>query len=152
LPLRYQQQDSQQTLTDALDEYYAANDGIIVRPADLAPESAELFRSHDMCHVIFGLDTSMPDEVLADTRTMLSCDVGLRRYGAYLTGDPQAKAIFKQAGYLRTAWITLQAMPRVVHAAIEAMRMKKPWPWVPPQGYAARSLDDLRREYGIRVM
>ncbi len=45
-------------------------------PSALAPESAALFRRHDICHVIFGLDTTIADEAMADTRTMLSCDVG----------------------------------------------------------------------------
>jgi hypothetical protein len=43
-------------------------------------ESAEPFRSHDICHVIFGLDTTFADEAMVDTRTLLSCDVGVRKY------------------------------------------------------------------------
>jgi len=34
--------------------------------------AAALFRSHDICHVIFGLDTVLADEVMADLRTPLS--------------------------------------------------------------------------------
>jgi hypothetical protein len=30
----------------------------------LSDESAELFRSHDICHVIFGLDTTFADEAM----------------------------------------------------------------------------------------
>jgi len=148
----YQQQDSTQTLTQGLEEYYAANVGKVVRPSDLPSESFALFRSHDMCHVIFGLDTTLDDEALADTRTLFSCDVGFRRYTAYLTQDKQAKALFEELGYLKSAWITLLAVPRICRAAVEAWRMKKRWPWVPPESYLARSLADLRREFGIRVI
>jgi hypothetical protein len=150
--LRYQEQESALTLDEGLEEYYAANVGTVTRPGDLRPESAALFRSHDMCHVIFGLDTTLDDEALADTRTLLSCDVGLRRYAAYLTQDKQAKALFKELGYAMSIWVTVLAMPRILRAAREAWRMPKRWPWVPPAGYLARPLWDLRREYGICVI
>src|SRR5438270_10363234 len=53
--------------------------------------SAELFRSHDVCHVIFGLDTTFADEALVDARTLLSCDAGVRKYARYLAlSDDQA--------------------------------------------------------------
>src|SRR5579863_1919853 len=103
--LRYQQQDSALTLSEGLEEYYAANVGKVVRPRDLPPESADLFRSHDMCHVVFGLSTTLDDEAMADVRTLLSCDVGWRRYARYMTSDPAAKAIFKELGYLKSVLV-----------------------------------------------
>jgi hypothetical protein len=118
----------------------------------LSPESAALFRSHDLCHVIFGLDTTLADEAMADVRTLFSCDVGWRQYAKYMTGDPEAKAIFKQLGYLRAIGITLWVTPRMVRALFEAARMTRRWPWRPPASFDTRALSDLRREHGIRVM
>jgi hypothetical protein len=151
-PLRYQQQDSPQTLAAGLEEYYAANVGKVVRPRDLPPESVALFRSHDMCHVVFGLNTTLEDEALADFRTLLSCDVGLGRYTAYLATDKQAQALFKELGYLKSAWITLLAVPRICRAGAEAFRTRKRWPWTPPESFQHRQLADLRREFGIRLV
>jgi len=88
----YQAQDSQQTLAEGLAEYYAANGGRVVVPASLPPESRALFRSHDICHVIFGLDTTLADEGMADVRTLLSCDVGWGRYGELLRSVPRRLA------------------------------------------------------------
>jgi hypothetical protein len=150
--MNYQQQDSAQTLAEGLEEYYAANAGRVVRPRDLPPDSVALFRNHDLCHVIFGLDTTLADEVLADTRTLFSCDVGVRRYAAYLARDPQAQSLFKEVGYLKSAGATVLAVPRICRAAIEAWRMKKRWPWAPPDSFRSRSLTDLRAEFGIRVI
>jgi hypothetical protein len=121
-------------------------------PADLPPESFALFRSHDMCHVIFGLDTTLDDEALADMRTLFSCDVGFRRYAAYLAHDKQAQSLFKEIGYLKSAWVTVLAVPRICRAAIEAWRMKKRWPWIPPESFQTRSLADLRQKFGISVI
>jgi len=149
---RYRQQDSGQTLAEGLEEYYTLNAGVVTRPRELPPESMALFRSHDMCHVIFGLGTSLEDEAVADTRTLLSSDVGMRRYAEYLTQDKQAKAIFARAGYLTVFGATLRAMPRILRAAWECRRTHKRWPWTPPQSHLARPLRELRREYGIRVV
>lgn len=150
--LGYQLQDSAQTLAQGLEEYYAANIGKVARPRDLQPESYALFRSHDICHVIFGLNTTLDDEALADVRTLLSCDVGVRRYVTYLATDKQAQALFKELGYLKSVWVTILAVPRIARAIIEAFRVKKRWPWCPPEDFETRALAELRREFGIRVM
>ena len=149
---RYQTQDTQQTLTEGLAEYYAQNRGRVLPPNSLPPESAELFRSHDLCHVIFGLDTTLSDEAMADARTLFSCDVGWRRYAKYLTSDPEAKAIFKELGVFATLSITIRTLPRIGRAVWEAWSMPKRWPWNPPGEYQQRTLSDLRREFGIRVI
>ena len=148
----YQAQDSQQTLAEGLAEYYAVNGERVAVPASLPTESRALFRSHDICHVIFGLDTTLDDEGMADIRTLLSCDVGWRRYARYMTSDPQAKAIFKQLGYVRAIWATLIVVPRMARAVGEAWRTKQRWPWEPPPDHFDRSLADLRRAYGIRLL
>jgi hypothetical protein len=152
LQVEYQRQDSGLTLAEGLEEYYAAYAGVILRPRDLAPESVALFRSHDICHVIFGLGTSLDDEALADTRTLVSCDVGMRRYAAYLAQDEQVRTLFRETGYFTSLWAMVLTTPRICRALIEAWRMKKRWPWVPPESFHSRTLGDLRREFGIRVI
>ena len=150
--LGYQEQDSSQTLREGLAEYYRANPGIVTRPADLPAESVALFRSHDMCHVIFGLNTSLADEALADARTLFSCDVGVRHYARYMTTDNAAKEVFKELGYTKALVVTLKSLPRIVRAAFAAFGMRKRWPWNPPDAYLDRPLGELRREFGIRVL
>jgi hypothetical protein len=145
-------QDSRQTLAQGLAEYYAVNGARVTPPPSLPPESRALFRNHDTCHVIFGLDTTLEDEGMADVRTLLSCDVGWRSYARYMTSDPEAKAIFKQLGYARAVWVTLILVPRMARAISEAWRMSKRWPWEPPAEHFDRPLADLRREYGIRLI
>jgi hypothetical protein len=150
--LRYQEQDSLQTLGEGLEEYYAANAGIATRPRDLPPESAALFAGHDTGHVIFGLTTSLEDEAMADTRILLSTDVGFWRYSRYITADKQAKAIFKQVGYGKVILYTLLATPRIGRAVWEAIRTRKRWRWEPPASFQARTLSELRREFDIRII
>jgi hypothetical protein len=150
--LAYQEQDSPLTLAQGLAEYYRVNGGRVLPPSSLPPQSAMLFQSHDICHVIFGLDTTLEDEAMADTRTLLSCDVGVARYSGYLATNADTQAIFKEIGYGVILWGTLKTVPRMARALREHFRMTKKWPWVPPEGFMERRLCDLRREYGIRVI
>ena len=149
--LGYTIRDSQQTLAQALEEYYRANDGVVARPSALPAESAALFRSHDICHVIFGLDTTLADETIADTRTLLSTDVGWKKYSTYFN-DPLAQAVFKALGFWRTIFVTARTVPRIARAIAEARKMRKKWPWVPPEAFFTRTLADLRGEFGIRMI
>jgi hypothetical protein len=152
VPHRYQMQDSPQTLAEGLAEYYAVNAGRVTRPEALDADSVALFRSHDICHVIFGLDTTLADETLTDARTLLSCDVGARRYARYLRTDPSAKALFKELGVARALWSVAAAAPRIGRAMIEAWRTPRQWPWDPPADFQERRLGDLRRAFRITVI
>jgi hypothetical protein len=102
--------------------------------------------------VIFGLDTTLEDEAMADTRTLLSCDVGFKRYTGYLATNKETQAIFKEIGYGTVLWGTLKSLPRIARALRENFRMTKKWPWMPPENFMERRLADIRREYGIRVI
>jgi hypothetical protein len=74
----------------------------LFRPSQLTKDSARFFRSHDIAHVVFGLDTTLADEALADAWTLLGTDVGLRRYVRYLRTNPEAQQLMKQIGWART--------------------------------------------------
>jgi hypothetical protein len=150
--LRYQDQDSAQTLAEGLAEYYAANAGRVARPQDLPAASRELFESHDICHVIFGLDTTLADEAVVDTRTLLSCDVGFAAYWRYLRTDAEAKAIFASMGAAEVVLGTLGATPRLLRGLAAAWRQKRLWPWRPPAAFHDRTLGELRAAFGIRVL
>jgi ubiquinone biosynthesis protein Coq4 len=145
-------QDSVQMLADALEEYYQANAGKVVRPEQLPEASRTLFRNHDICHVIFGLDTTLEDEAMADVRALVSTTVGWRRYWAYLASDKAARAIFRKVGFGDALRATLRATPRAVRALFQALTTRRRWPWDAPDRFLIRSLKHLRREYHIKVI
>lgn len=72
-------QDWRVTRAEALAAYYSANAGNGFRPGTLPEASAGRFACHDVCHVIFGLDTMLSDDAMADPRTILSCNDGVKR-------------------------------------------------------------------------
>ncbi len=149
--LHYQQQGSTQTLAEGLAEYYRVNKGIIFPMGEMAPESAEFFRRHDMCHVLFGLTTSADDEALVDTRIMMGTTVNSRTYVKSYSSVPEIKQIFQNTGFLVLLLFTLKAVPRMLRVLLTAWRLPKKWPWTPPEDYLSRTLADLRSEYRIRV-
>jgi hypothetical protein len=61
----------------------------------LTEDSARFFRSHDIAHVVFGLDTTLNDEALGDAWTLLGTDDGLQRYVSYLRTNPEAQQLMK---------------------------------------------------------
>jgi hypothetical protein len=149
--LLYQTQDSPQTLAQALAEYYRENEGIVTRPELLPDGSARLFSSHDVCHVVFGLDTSLADEMIADIRTTAACKLTWQQIRQRYT-DQQASAVFAQMGLWRAVSVPIRSLPRIARALAQSFAMAKRWPWVPPPEYMERSLADLRAEYRIRVL
>jgi hypothetical protein len=149
--LAYQYQDSDLTLADALEQYYRENECVVKRPQLLQGKSTQLFASHDICHVIFGLDTSLADEMVADIRTSVACRLTWREQRERFT-NADALAVFRQLGVWRAVSVPLRSLPRIFRVAIQSIAMKKRWPWTPPDSYLERRLNDLRSEYGIKIV
>jgi hypothetical protein len=144
--MRYQEQDSGQTLGEGLQEYYDA--------LRTGPPAQEIIRLHDICHVVFGAGITHCDETVVDWRTTFSSDLGVR-YVPLMFGDPSITAIVAQSkaelgllGMVRTA---VEVTPRVARSIFESWRTRRRWPWRTPDSFLDRPLAELRREYAIRV-
>ena len=94
----------------------------------------------------------MVDEAMADLRTLLGTDVGLRRYLHYVRTNKEAKQIFEQIGYLRVLGATVRALPRFLRASVDSLRGRRRWPWHPPERYLGKPLGSLRATYRILVI
>lgn len=148
---RYQEQDCPLTLAQGLQEYYEGHPGLF-RPAELSSESARFFRSHDTAHVIFGLDTTLDQEALADTWTMFGSDVGIRRYVGYLRTNPEAQQLLKEIGWWKTISLSLQVLPKMLVVWFRSRKMKKKWPWEAGDSFQNAPLAEIRREINLRLL
>ncbi len=146
----YLDQDSTQSLREAIDEYYARNPDLL-DPQGLPPEVAELFRQHDAGHVVFGCDTSLRGETLIDTWTVVASTAGLRGYLEYFK-HPQVNQIFSETGYWRIAVESARCLPDVVRVLVRSRRMTSRWPWSDYPRYLDEPLGELRRRFNIRVV
>lgn len=147
----YQQQDCELTLREGLQEYYEGHPGLF-RPAQLSEESARFFRSHDTAHVVFGLDTTLDDEALADTWTMFGSDVGMRRYVHYLRTNREAQQLLKEIGWAKTIAISLRTAPRLFAVWLRARQMKRKWPWEGSESLLDMPLSKIREELNLRLI
>lgn len=147
----YQQQACTLSLREALAEYYAAHPGLL-KDDEWKCQSAEFFRSHDICHVVFGLDTNLEDEALADFWTIMGTDVGPRRYVGYLSKSKEARQIFKRIGCRQTLLTTVRVIPKALLVFKRTRKMKKKWPWINYDSYMGIALNKIRCEFGIVVL
>ena len=139
------------TLGEGLLEYYAGHPGL-VEPDRMEADAARFFRSHEACHVLFGLDTTLVDEGLADLWTLLATNVGFRRYAHYLRTNPAAKQITKEIGLLRVLRTTMQIIPFAVPVFLRSRKMTGKWPWNGENSYLNQPLNVIRNEFNIRIL
>jgi hypothetical protein len=146
----YAQQRSQLTLREALAEYYRSNPGLL-DPDGMPDTVAQLFRQHDVGHVIFGCDTSLAGEVRTDMWTIFGASIGLRGYIEYLK-YPQVNDVLEGVGYWQITVASLRSLPDVGRIFLRSRKMTRPWPWEDYEPLLDQTLCELRDEYGVRVL
>jgi uncharacterized tellurite resistance protein B-like protein len=148
---RYQDQDSSQTLREGLEEFHAGFDNVI-QEKDMSSERArELFRCHDTCHVVFGCDTTVGNEVLVDTWSIFGTDVSVKEYSEYLR-IPEAQQALTGAGFVRTLLESIRATPRLFDVFLRTREMTKKWPFYSGDAYLDIPLAEIRKEFNIQLI
>jgi hypothetical protein len=148
---RYQDAGCTLTLRQGLQEYYAGHSGLL-KPESANIQTAKFFHSHDACHVLFGLDTTLPDEGLADLWTVFGTDIGLGRYARYLSTDAAARQIVKDIGLFQTIATALRLLPSVARVFLRCRKMNEKWPWGDEDCYLDYPLVELRHEFNIEIL
>ena len=151
---RYQYQNSSLTLQQGIEEYRAANPHL-VRIEEVDRETAQFFTSHDRIHVVFGLNTSVAQEGMADLWTLMGSDVGFIRYVGYLRNPTILKIAktavddFKKAGFFNEA---KQFSLNLKKIYMYSRKMKRKWPWSKNEAYLNTSLKEIREDFGIQLV
>jgi hypothetical protein len=148
---RYQDPGCPLTLREGLQEYFAGHSGLL-KPDSADVQTAKFFHSHDACHVLFGLDTTLQDEGLADLWTVFGTNFGLRRYASYLCTDAAARQIVKDIGLLQTIATALRLLPLVARVFLRSQKMKEKWRWGDEERYLDCPLVELRHEFNIDIL
>jgi hypothetical protein len=144
----YQHQHAALTLRQGIAEYYRDSPGL-KRGDDLSAEAREFFRCHDAAHVVFGCDTSLPQEAVVKLASMFGTTAGLsvlRGYRLYESRD-----IYRQlrvVDVLRTIALSVVIVPRTIY---RCTRQHARWPWSDFAAHLDRPLSELRAKFGIRV-
>jgi hypothetical protein len=145
--IEYQKLDTTLTLEEGLREYYASRKGL-VGGRGVSPAAREFFRCHDAAHVVFGCNTTLPNEAIAKLWSFFGTTAGLSLLRAYRL--PESKEVYEQLerhDIVRTAIRSLTIVPRVLW---RCGRMRKRWPWAEFDKYLDVPLVEIRHEFGIR--
>ena len=135
------------TLRAALAELRAAETDV---SEEVSAKLAEALEAHDVVHVLFGLDISDLDEVVAHGWMMFGTTLSMREMHA-VTADADHRRFARKLGHAALLGLFARALPRLVSAAIRARRMTKPWPWDGYTVYLDVPLDRVRAEFGIKL-
>ncbi|MBX3588986.1 MAG: hypothetical protein KF796_20330 [Ramlibacter sp.] len=144
----FQQQDTEATLAQGLEEYFAANPGL-AKTRLMSPPAQAFFRCHDVAHVVFGCDISLDDEAVVKISSLLGTTAGFSVLKGYRLHE--SLQIYRQ---LRVADVLLSIMRAVVivpRTVLRCLAQRARWPWSDHQRYLHTPLRQLRQEFGIRV-
>ncbi|MCB9746134.1 MAG: hypothetical protein H6740_26395 [Alphaproteobacteria bacterium] len=139
------------TLREALVQHLSEIEGAF-DPADCSsPEVGEMFRCHDAVHVIFGTDTSLPQETLTDLWTLAATDLSWREGLSYYKA-PETAALMQEVGAWRLLWGSLEALPSLPKLLWRASRMQHRWAWNQWSQHLDERLVDIRSELGLQIL
>ena len=151
MELHYLTQECSLTLREGLVEYYSV-DTSYKKNSELVPA----FYNHDIVHVLFGLDTSVSNESLADSRCIFSTNWGFKKYFSDYFNNPNAikivKDIFKENGYIKSIFLSFFCIPKIFKVYIDSKRMYKKWELDPNDYLLNTKLSDLRNKYNITII
>ena len=149
IPLSFKPQTATLTLREAV-KIHRAHIPELVEVAE-EPQDAlqELFASHDVIHCLFGLGTSVGEEIRVDLYSIFGTTLNLKRYWGYITHPVVTKVIRETT--------PLAALPSIV---ISICRL--PWIWLKTKSmkrwdfdgwrlHLDRPLCEIRKDYAIVV-
>lgn len=144
----YERQDTTQTLAEGVAEYYERNP-TLADVRDMSPEAQEFFRCHDVAHVVFGCNTSLPHEATVKLCSVFGTTAGfavLRGYRLHESVD-----IYRTLGVASIAATVLESVIIVPRTVVRCLRQRKRWPWDGFSDHRDVPLGRLRAEFGIVV-
>jgi hypothetical protein len=120
----YQMSDADMTLREALAGLRAAEGDV---SEALSTDLAAALVAHDVVHILFGLDISDLDEVVAHAWMVFGTTPSNRELHSVMRHRDHRR-LTSSLRYGRRLQLVLRALPRPVGAALRARRMRTPWP------------------------
>lgn len=149
--MNYKDIDATMTLQEWLDQYYAENPTFAIWE-DLLWQSWETVQAHDIIHVVFGLNSNSADELIVEMWTIFGCDIPMKKIIEVSTSG-FFKELRKTFGPYRLVKRLILTLPRVVKVVFYALfRLKKKWNHFEYHQYLNTPLNQIRKEFWIKIM
>jgi hypothetical protein len=155
MPLEYQNQDSEQTLLEAIDEYHAHLEAMGRKILTDAQGADPIWLYHDATHAIFGQDTSLEEEAALDFWVLFGSDISwrlIRQYERLPEIKALNKAIIGQLGIGHIPLVYWRNRRPLWQVFRNTRQMTEKWPFQVPRAILECRLSELRHRYGIKVL
>jgi hypothetical protein len=146
--LSFQSSHCRMTLREGLCELYGSRDDLVTEDGDSG--SSDFFRCHDVAHVVFGCSTTLTNEALVKIWSFFGTTAGLSLLRDYRSSE--SRRIYRQIRWRDIPRTVLRSAVHVPLVLSRCLRMRKRWPWSDFEQYLNVGLDDIRSEFGIRVV
>ena len=151
--LKYQEQNSEFTLLQGLEEFYSINPQF--RKLSEQDGKEGLFFQHDITHIVFGLNTKLEEEHLLDSWALWGCKIKWKTMYEYIKHPAIKKItkdIYKELGVWGIVKKIIVMIPLKLFIVLRALRMKKKWDYHNiTEDLLNSKLSNLRKEYNIKV-
>ena len=154
--LEYQNQNSTQSLREAIEEYHRYLTHIGRQVLADCPEDADpVWLYHDATHAIFGQDTTIEGEAALDFWVLFGTTFSwklLKKYQQLPEIKDLSRAVVSELGITfipKLYWRNKRVLWTVIR---HTRRMNKKWPFELPLALLDRRLSELREEYGITIL
>ena len=112
--------------------------------------AARAFEQHDAVHVIFGLGTSIEDEIAAHVWMALGTTAKISEMHKAVANAEHRK-VLSGIGHLKLVSTWLTTLPKILMIALAAMRMKKRIAFEELASLKDKKLADIWVEHGVRA-
>jgi hypothetical protein len=123
-------------------------DGIVTESMNSV--AARAFEQHDAVHVIFGLGTSVQDEIAAHVWMALGTTAKLSEMHKAVANAEHRK-VLSGIGHLKLVGTWLTTLPRILLIAIATLRMKKKIAFEELARLKSMKLMEIWVEHGLRA-
>jgi ubiquinone biosynthesis protein Coq4 len=147
----YLVQDCDISLKDALDQYYAQNPGFY-QPSQLDDDSRKVFFAHDVCHIIFGCDTSLVGEAKVEQWTIHSTNFNFKEYvDTVLSTEATRQAVSEISPFQTLGAFIFNIFP-LIKTYLRARKVSPKWGFYNYPNYFDHRISDIRREFNIQIV
>jgi ubiquinone biosynthesis protein Coq4 len=147
----YLVQDCDISLKEALDRYYAQNPGFY-QPSQLDDDSRKVFFAHDVCHIVFGCDTSLVGEAKVEQWTLNSTNFNFQSYVDTILGTEATRQAVSEISVWQLFIQGFLNIFPLVKTYVRARQVQPKWDFYNYSGHLDRSIIEIRRAFNIQIV
>jgi ubiquinone biosynthesis protein Coq4 len=147
----YLDRDCNITIRQAIDIFYAQNPNFY-QPKQLDDDSRAVFFASDVCHIIFGCDTSLNGAFKIDTWVLNAIDLSLKEYYELYTSVVSVRVAMNQISPLQVFFQAILSVFSIVRVYFAGKRVKPKWRFFDYEDYLDLQIMDVRKEFNINVI